>query len=258
MGYKQYISGNIHAHPVLDGPMPVAEKILLENAVSLARRKLDEAVRGLQIQLPKMRPAAGLTQGLGEPLSLLLRTCFMISAQNQSEQLPGLQIDTETSVQNLKQKIEQVLEKLKELQKNLNGPIEIVDLPKSDWSENRRKYEAEAQKVAEKKEILNPDKDHAAALPKVGLMGYVRGAIPLLAGPIHICFAYLFDEPGTAWTIVHEATHKYLGTADNAYWTGDVTGKWAALTCDQACDNADSYARFVMEFDFNMIGVASY
>jgi hypothetical protein len=252
MGYKQHINGNTYAHPVLDGEMPDGEKKLLDEAVTLARSKLNGAIRGLQIEL--QTPPDEVLKRVGGPLWLLLRRCFMIGAQGQMQQIPGLQTIDETNVQDEKKKIKKVLEQLEKLQVNLNGEIEIFDLPASEWSGNRMKYQKEALKAAEKNVVLNPDKKGHAALPTVGLMGYVRGAIPLIAGPIHICFAYLFDEAGSAWTIVHEATHKYLGTDDHAYWTGEHTGKWAALTFDKAYDNADSYARFVMEFN----EVASY
>jgi hypothetical protein len=52
------------------------------------------------------------------------------------------------------------------------------------------------------------------------------------------------DPEGRARTIVHECTHKYAGTDDNAYhWDP----KFATLKPKDALDNADSYAWFCID-----------
>ena len=63
-------------------------------------------------------------------------------------------------------------------------------------------------------------------------------------GDIHLRFSLLDTDPPErlARTLVHEATHKYAGTSDSAYWPG---AKFNGLTHKEALGNADSYAMYV-------------
>ena len=81
------------------------------------------------------------------------------------------------------------------------------------------------------------------AAPQVGLLGYVRGAIPAVSGDIHVAFAYAFDTNLIAWTIIHEASHKFCGTNDNAYFSEP---KYQQLTPKQRINNADNYGELLM------------
>lgn len=76
--------------------------------------------------------------------------------------------------------------------------------------------------------------------------GYQRGGAGVRMGDyqvaphrIHIDFDHLNNVNASARTIVHEATHKFLGTQDHAYMPANN------LTPDQGQTNADSYAFFV-------------
>jgi hypothetical protein len=81
----------------------------------------------------------------------------------------------------------------------------------------------------------------------VGTLGYVDTITPL-AGParkrsIHLEFNLLKDalRPVASMTIIHEASHKFANTADNAY---AYQASYNQLSALQAANNADSYAYF--------------
>jgi hypothetical protein len=81
----------------------------------------------------------------------------------------------------------------------------------------------------------------------VGTLGYVDTVTPL-AGParnrsIHLEFNLLKDalRPVASMTIIHEASHKFANTADNAY---AYQANYNQLSALQAANNADSYAFF--------------
>lgn len=76
--------------------------------------------------------------------------------------------------------------------------------------------------------------------------GYQRGGAAVRAGEyqvaphrIHVDFDTLNQGNEFARTIVHEASHKFVGTEDHAYMPANN------LTPDQGQTNADSYAYFV-------------
>jgi hypothetical protein len=76
--------------------------------------------------------------------------------------------------------------------------------------------------------------------------GYVRGGnlvrsqgLAEAPGRMHIDFSNLANTADTARVIVHEASHKYCGTVDHAYF-----GSFNTLDFVKAKNNADSYAYF--------------
>lgn len=83
-----------------------------------------------------------------------------------------------------------------------------------------------------------------------GTEGYVSGdfKVPLFykSKAIHISFkcALTYSRLALARVIIHEATHRYLGTEDHAYIY--ETAKWDSMTKRQAIDNADSIAYAVL------------
>jgi Domain of unknown function (DUF4157)/Lysine-specific metallo-endopeptidase len=67
-------------------------------------------------------------------------------------------------------------------------------------------------------------------------------------GDIHLRFSMLATETAekVGTIFVHEATHKYANTDDNAY--KHEVGKWGKMTHAQALKNADSYSEYVKDF----------
>lgn len=74
-----------------------------------------------------------------------------------------------------------------------------------------------------------------------------RAYVYVIWSDIHLCPPWFADtDPdGRARTIIHESSHKYTGTDDEAYhWD---TAKYAGLSVKDALDNADSYAWFCID-----------
>lgn len=83
--------------------------------------------------------------------------------------------------------------------------------------------------------------------PDGGTQAYVyTGFIGLFDGAVHIHFPGFNSETATerAAIIIHELSHKYAGTADNAYL--HESGKWAKMDRKDAVDNADSYCYYAV------------
>jgi Domain of unknown function (DUF4157)/Lysine-specific metallo-endopeptidase len=80
-------------------------------------------------------------------------------------------------------------------------------------------------------------------------LGYVHPftRFGLRPGDIHLRFSMLSKSPAerVGIILVHEATHKFAGTDDNAYRGGS---RWAGMTHAQALKNADSYSEYVKDF----------
>jgi hypothetical protein len=78
-------------------------------------------------------------------------------------------------------------------------------------------------------------------------LGYVWG----LWSDIHLCMNHLRDKANDciARTIVHEFSHYYAGTDDNAYCKSGCgfSNCPTSLSADDALGNADSYACFAYE-----------
>lgn len=72
------------------------------------------------------------------------------------------------------------------------------------------------------------------------------GFIGLFDGAVHIHFPGFNNETPQerAAIIIHELSHKYAGTSDNAYL--HETGKWAKMDRKDAVDNADSYCYYAV------------
>jgi hypothetical protein len=77
--------------------------------------------------------------------------------------------------------------------------------------------------------------------------GTSRAYVYVIWSDIHLCPPW-FNDPdpdGRARTIIHECSHKYTGTDDEAYhWD---TANYAGLSVKDALDNADSYAWFCID-----------
>jgi hypothetical protein len=77
--------------------------------------------------------------------------------------------------------------------------------------------------------------------------GDARAYVYRIWSDIHLCPPWFADtDPdGRARTIIHECSHKYTGTDDEAYhWD---TANYAGLSVKDALDNADSYAWFCID-----------
>lgn len=72
------------------------------------------------------------------------------------------------------------------------------------------------------------------------------GFVGLFDGAIHIHFPNFNNETldEQAAIIIHELSHKYAGTADNAYF--HETAKWNQMSMKDAVDNADSYCYYAV------------
>lgn len=73
------------------------------------------------------------------------------------------------------------------------------------------------------------------------------GFIGLFDGAVHIHFPGFNKETPEerAAIIIHELSHKYAGTDDNAYLY--ETGKWAQMSRKDAVNNADSYCYYAVK-----------
>lgn len=72
-----------------------------------------------------------------------------------------------------------------------------------------------------------------------------KSGVAYRAGAVHITTGKLDQGPGhAARTVVHEATHKFMGTADYCYFNKETLAPGKAITKDQALNNADSFAWF--------------
>jgi Lysine-specific metallo-endopeptidase len=83
--------------------------------------------------------------------------------------------------------------------------------------------------------------------PDGGTQAYVyTGFIGLFDGAVHIHFPGFNNETPTerAAILIHELSHKYAGTDDNAYL--HETGKWAKMDRKSAVANADSYCYYAV------------
>ncbi len=77
--------------------------------------------------------------------------------------------------------------------------------------------------------------------------GDARAYVYVIWSDIHLCPPWFADSDpdGRARTIIHECSHKYTGTDDEAYhWD---TANYANLSVKDALDNADSYAWFCID-----------
>jgi len=72
------------------------------------------------------------------------------------------------------------------------------------------------------------------------------GFVGLFDGAVHIHFPGFNGETADerAAIIIHELSHKYAGTSDNAYLY--ETGKWAKMDRKDAVANADSYCYYAV------------
>lgn len=72
------------------------------------------------------------------------------------------------------------------------------------------------------------------------------GFVGLFDGAVHIHFPGFNGETADerAAILIHELSHKYAGTADNAYL--HETGKWAKMDRKDAVNNADSYCYYAV------------
>lgn len=72
------------------------------------------------------------------------------------------------------------------------------------------------------------------------------GFVGLFDGAVHIHFPGFNGETPSerAAIIIHELSHKYAGTSDNAYL--HETGKWAKMDRKDAVANADSYCYYAV------------
>lgn len=73
------------------------------------------------------------------------------------------------------------------------------------------------------------------------------GFVGLFDGAVHIHFPGFNNETPEerAAILIHELSHKYAGTADNAYLY--ETGKWAKMDRKDATNNADSYCYYAVK-----------
>jgi len=78
---------------------------------------------------------------------------------------------------------------------------------------------------------------------------YTRGIPAIAMGNIHLCQPQFHDPTveQRAETIVHEGSHKFIGTGDNGYYTlnCDETAETQALSDSGREDNADCYGCLV-------------
>jgi hypothetical protein len=74
-----------------------------------------------------------------------------------------------------------------------------------------------------------------------------------IAGSIHIRKGILKHSSWGVLVLIHEATHKYAGTVDHAYYTYQSCGEDldGDMTNLKALSNADSYAWFIMNVGNN-------
>lgn len=83
--------------------------------------------------------------------------------------------------------------------------------------------------------------------PDGGTQAYVyTGFIGLFDGAVHIHFPGFNTETPTerAAILIHELSHKYAGTDDNAYL--HESGKWSKMDRKDAVNNADSYCYYAV------------
>ena len=94
---------------------------------------------------------------------------------------------------------------------------------------------------------LNGKLEFEGEKPDGNTQAYVyTGFVGLFDGAIHIHFPNFnnYDLDEQAAIIIHELSHKYAGTDDNAYLY--ETGKWNKMSMKDACNNADSYCYYAV------------
>ena len=229
----QLVNGYIYALPRTPNAMDLGEKMLLEKALHQARENLGTAANALTVAMQRLTLHDHDSKILSNAMWQLLHRSF--------------QVGNEPSTKKITDRLKSISKVLEKTRRGLQGPVEIVDLPKSTFKENRGLIAklADARTYA----AIPPGRTPKIVRTRpIGELGYVRGAIPAVAGPIHIAFGYLFDQEMSAWTIIHEATHKFAGTGDHAYWD-DHQEQWdRQLEVSKAIKNADSYAMFAMDY----------
>lgn len=216
--------------------MDAGEKDLIRNAVLRARQNAEIAANALTTARQRLELHNHDSKCLSAKMWQLLHKAFLLA--------------NEPTTQEMTARIKSIEKTMETTRQGLRQRLEIVDLPQSDFRANLLRYETWARQRQHANGPYPPNVAIPAprSLRPTGLFGYVRGAFPAIAGRIHIAFGYLFDEDLSTWTVIHEATHKFAGTADKAYWD-DVHNLWETpLTVSKAIKNADSYAMFAMEY----------
>lgn len=73
--------------------------------------------------------------------------------------------------------------------------------------------------------------------------------LPIVTGRMHIKETILRHDTFGTLVLIHEATHRYAGTVDHAYYTIESLGNFidAKISNLNALSNADSYAWFIMK-----------
>jgi hypothetical protein len=98
--------------------------------------------------------------------------------------------------------------------------------------------------------VINPD-----ILKEKGLKYYhcrtqeIYSESYIITGPIHIKETFLRHDIFGALVLIHEATHRYAGTVDHAYYAIESLGNIidTKISNSKSLSNADSYAWFIMK-----------
>lgn len=236
MAAPQHVAGNIYAVARTDDAMDSRELKYIENTVVRARQKAQDAANALTTTIQRLGLHNNDITCLSAKMWNVLGQSFLLGNESTPEKL----IDRLKSISKTMEKTRQ----------GLRNRLEIVDLPINDFKANMD----QALKRSNRRNLAPPPDGYAIKPAKpTGLFGYVRGAFPMVAGRIHIAFGYLYDEHLSTWTVIHEASHKFAGTADNAYWDDDHA-KWdRTTTASKLIKNADSYGKFAMEYDSSFL-----
>ncbi len=246
--YPRPIGRRIIAHLRKDVVFHPREADLLIAAVTLARRRIAFTCKLLEDIL------VNGVDSVSETVRARFQRAFLFD------------IKTNRLAMNHVRAIYQVFDRMRD---GVQDDLDVVEFPASTRKANVCEYEKflkQALKIQPKFTLtkmtksIGPVIDESDEKPveiktiaqesteTAGEFGYVH---PYFFNPgrIHIDFKLLFNTPHSAWTLVHEASHKFAKTADKSYFNQDQNRFYKNISVAQALKNADSYAVFAMMLD---------
>ena len=188
---------------------------------------------GMTTALQRIRLKENRLDALPGKMWQLLELCFHVSQLSKSAGL------VDAALMDYLRRVEQRMDQVRQ---GLMRQLELVDIDPKTWAVNCKRYEQLAAR--------HPHSGRVTSMGGriFGTLGYQRTNAD---GRIHIAFGYLFDTDSSAWTIVHEASHKFCKTDDKAYIKQDAFDK--SLSPKILADNADSYAAFAAKYQASVL-----
>lgn len=216
-----------------------AQKNLLLNGAAAARRIMRSAVTEMDRVVYLRRPE-------GQPFTSIMNYHFGLAANRLNPMLKSNVVDKSISLKAIVQKDRRtILNKARmgmlSVSFHLNTGVYLIDI------------DAGVRTIAAGSPVAatffdNTDEGYVRGGPTQPHTGLLSG---FRNGEIHISFAKMqadgYTADAVARVIIHEAFHKYWAALDHCYAWNLAT--YRGLNCEQAVDNADSFAWAAFSLD---------